>query len=53
MFTMDSAGGAEAPKAPPINPPLENVVGVGLFVSFDSLRPFNDLSVMKGQVFLG
>ena len=26
---MDSAGGAEAPKAPPLNPPLYRIVLVG------------------------
>ena len=30
-----------------------NQVQVSLFVWFDSLRPINDLSVIKGRVFLG
>ena len=33
---MDSAGGAEAPKAPPLNPPLEG--GIKYMKNFDLKR---------------
>ena len=51
LITCAFPGEGCGPHPPPLGPQMR--ISVGMFVCFDSLHPINNLSDMKGWVFLG